>query len=524
MAAPLKETEMRREPLDTGAAPAPETKFNILVVDDRQENLLAFKTILEDLGQNVICVRSGTEALREVLHRNFAVVLLDINMPGMDGYEAAELIRARIASEYTPIIFVTAASPSDMHVRRGYSLGAVDYLFTPVEPEIVRAKVAVFIDMARKTAIIRQQAELLRADAERRAASLETRMQALLNRLEVGVYRSTPEGELLDANPAFLRLLRLGSIHDGTLQLIREVASGKPLPHLLGSQAPANSTTPTADHEVEFPDGTRLWVSLRKTVAAPVSESACVDGVLADISQRKADERLLQESNRALRRSNEDLTQFASAASHDLKEPLRMVATYSELLKQEAGARLGSEGDEFVRFIVEGARRMERLLDDLLLYAQAANLNGDGRIGKVDAGLALDAALLNLHSAVEKSGATVTRGDLPAVAMNESHLIQMLQNLIGNAIKYKGPEKPIVHVSCRRDGDAWRFSVSDNGMGIAPDYHKQIFGVFKRLHGAEYPGTGIGLAICAKTAERYGGRIWVESAPGKGSTFFFDIP
>jgi signal transduction histidine kinase len=524
MAAPLKEATTRRQQLEGGSAAAPQSKLNILVVDDRPENLLALETILEDLGHQIICVRSGSEALREVLQRTFAVVLLDINMPGMDGYETAEMIRRRVASEYTPIIFVTAASPSDLHVKRGYSLGAVDYLFSPLEPEIVRAKVAVFIEMARKTAIIREQAELLRADAERRAASLETRMQALLNRLEVGVYRSSPEGELLDANPAFLRLLRLSSLHDGTVHLIREVATGKPLPTLLGSQAPVNSTTPTADHEIEFTDGSRLWVSLRKTVAAPVAESPCVDGVLADISQRKGDERLLQESNRALLRSNEDLSQFASAASHDLKEPLRMVATYSELLKQECGARLGADADEFIRFVVEGARRMERLLDDLLLYARAGNLEGAARISRIDAGLALDAALLNLHTSIEGSGATVTRGELPSVAMHESHLIQVLQNLIGNAIKYKGPEKPIIHVSSRREGDLWRFAVSDNGIGIGPDFHKQIFGVFKRLHGAEYPGTGIGLAICAKTIERYGGRIWVESAPGKGSTFFFEVP
>ena len=171
---------------------------------------------------------------------------------------------------------------------------------------------------------------------------------------------------------------------------------------LLGSQAPVNSTTPTADHEIEFTDGSRLWISLRKTVAAPVAESPCVDGVLADISQRKGDERLLQESNRALLRSNEDLSQFASAASHDLKEPLRMVATYSELLKQECAARLGADADEFIRFVVEGARRMERLLDDLLLYARAGNLEGAARIGRIDAGLALDAALLNLHTSIER--------------------------------------------------------------------------------------------------------------------------
>jgi signal transduction histidine kinase len=523
MAAPVSS---QTNPLQRAGMPPATSggKLNLLVVDDRPENLMALQAVLETLGQNVVCVRSGAEALRECLSRTFAVILLDVNMPAMDGYETAALIRQRHASEYTPIIFVTAGSPTDTHVSRGYALGAVDYLFSPIEPEVVRAKVGVFIDLARKTAVIREQAEQLRAAAERRAARLETRMHAIMNRLDVGIYRATLDGDLLDANPACLRLLRLPTLDADLFSHAREVGTGKSLKWLLGSQGPLNSTTPVADHELEFADGTTTWISLRKSVTALEADHPCVDGIVGDISQRKADERLLREANRALQSSNDDLNQFAYAATHDLKEPLRMVATYSELLKRDYAGKLGPDADEYIGFVTEGARRVERLLEDLLAYAHAGNVDVNTVAPVVESGSALDAALLNLHRAIEVSGAEIARGELPAVAMHETHLVQIFQNLIANAIKYRGTNKPLIRVSCRREGRIWRFSVADNGIGIAQEYHEQIFGLFKRLHGKEYPGTGIGLAICAKIVERYGGRIWVESAPGRGATFHFEVP
>ena len=240
-------------------------------------------------------------------------------------------------------------------------------------------------------------------------------------------------------------------------------------------------------------------------------------GSCTDIDEQKR-------SEEDLRRANQDLEQFAHSASHDLQEPLRMVATYSELLKREFGSRLGATGDEYIGYTVQGALRMEQLLKDLRAYTLSSS-PGQEPAADVDSGGSLDKALANLEAAIKASGASVTRTDLPRVRMHDVQLEQLFQNLVGNAIRYKSGVPPQIHIAAERQGEAWLFSVRDNGIGIAPEYKEQIFELFKRLHSvAEYPGTGMGLAICQRIVERAGGRIWVESEPGSGSTFFFTVP
>ncbi len=231
-----------------------------------------------------------------------------------------------------------------------------------------------------------------------------------------------------------------------------------------------------------------------------------------------------EEANTALRRANADLEQFAFSASHDLREPLRMVSVYTDMLRKKYSAKLGADADLYIRYAAEGAQRMEDLIKDLLAYTQISSVN-DEPITMVNAEESLKASLSNLRRAIEESQASVTYNSLPPVRMRRVHLEQLFQNLIGNAIKYRGQKKPLIMVRSEcRDGE-WLLSVQDNGIGIDPRYGEQIFGIFKRLHsGAEYPGTGIGLAICQKIVHRYGGRIWVESVPGQGATFSFTIP
>ena len=497
------------------------TRFNILLVDDRPENLMAFETVLAPLEQNVISVRSGNDALRELLTKKFAVVLLDVRMPGMDGYETASLIRQRQASQYTPIIFVTAGGPQDTHVSRGYSLGGVDYLFSPVDPGTMRAKVSVFIELARKAAIIQEQAEQLRAAAEKRAARAESRMQGLLDTLDIGIYRTTLDGVLLDANPAFLDLLKLKTCDDPAFGELREASTGASLPAVLGgAESPGLPGIP-ADHEIELPGAGRIWISVRKAVVKTESDPPCVEGMVADISDRKRSEQLLRDSNLALQRSNEDLNQFAYAASHDLREPLRIIGSYSELIKRRYGEWLERDGREFLGYVIDGAKRMNQLLTDLLLYARVAHLSTEIAAAPIEAGRAFDVAVMNLAKVIEDSGARVSREKLPRITMEETHLVQLFQNLISNAIKYRRGDPPTITVASERVDNTWRFSVADNGLGIPEEHRTQVFGIFKRLHGQEYPGTGIGLAICAKIVERYGGAIWVDSTVGQGSTFYF---
>lgn len=236
-------------------------------------------------------------------------------------------------------------------------------------------------------------------------------------------------------------------------------------------------------------------------------------------------QRALRRSNEDLRRANDDLSQFAHSASHDLQEPLRSISIYSELLRRYLGEELEPEPAQCLDYLMKGAVRMGALIRDLLAWT-AASGTAEQASGTADGNEAFETALLNLKTAVQDNSARVTRGNLPAVPILPVQLSQVFQNLIGNAIKYRRLEElPCIHVDAALDGSMWRFSVSDNGIGIDEKYTRQIFGVFKRLHTTDaYSGTGMGLAICQKFVERAGGRIWVESEPGRGSTFYFTLP
>ena len=238
------------------------------------------------------------------------------------------------------------------------------------------------------------------------------------------------------------------------------------------------------------------------------------------------DKRLREERKQTLAelaRSNQDLEQFAYVASHDLQEPLRMVATYTQLLEERYRGQLDDDADKFIHYAVDGALRMQTLVQDLLAFSRVGRQGTD--LQSTDCNAVVETAVKNLQAAVDKSGAQVMHDHLPTVVADGSQLLQVFQNLIGNAIKFRGSGPPAIHVSASKRGMEWVFSVADNGIGIAPEHAEIIFAVFKRLHTrAEYPGSGIGLAICKKIIERQGGKIWVESQPGKGSTFKLTIP
>jgi PAS domain S-box-containing protein len=246
--------------------------------------------------------------------------------------------------------------------------------------------------------------------------------------------------------------------------------------------------------------------------------------ITRDITERRKSEEHLKRTMAELKRSNDELEQFAYVASHDLQEPLRMVASYTQLLAQRYRGRLDSDADEFIEYAVDGCNRMQRLIKDLLSYSRSgANI---GALQQVSGETALQEALENLQVTIEENGAVVTHDALPVILTDETQLVQLFQNLVGNAIKYRSAEVPHVNVSAQKNGrKEWIFSVRDNGLGIEPQYFEKIFVLFQRLHGRnEFEGTGIGLAMCKKIVDRLGGRIWVDSEPAKGSTFFFALP
>ncbi|HEY4742606.1 MAG TPA: PAS domain S-box protein [Candidatus Acidoferrales bacterium] len=253
------------------------------------------------------------------------------------------------------------------------------------------------------------------------------------------------------------------------------------------------------------------------------AEGILVTAAIRDITARKAGEANLLVKVQELKRSNEELGQFAYIASHDLQEPLRMVASYTQLLSRRYKGKLDADADEFISFAVDGASRMQRLIQDLLAYSRVGTKGKD--LLNTSSEEALQQALINLRGAIEESSALVTHDPLPAVMADEMQLVQLFQNLVGNAIKYQNPGTPRIHVSAVRSvGKKWIFSVKDNGLGIDPQYFERIFGMFQRLHKREeFAGTGIGLAICKKIVERHGGSISVESRPGQGATFRFSL-
>jgi PAS domain S-box-containing protein len=252
------------------------------------------------------------------------------------------------------------------------------------------------------------------------------------------------------------------------------------------------------------------------------AEGTLVTAAIRDISVRNAAEADLLHKVEELNRSNEELGQFAYIASHDLQEPLRMVASYTQLLSRRYTGKLDSDADEFIAYAVDGATRMQRLIQDLLAYSRVGTKGKD--LLNTSSENALQHALSNLRGAIEESGAQVTHDPLPEVLADEMQLIQLFQNLVGNAIKYQNPGIPKIHIAALNGGKQYRFSVQDNGLGIDPQYFERIFGMFQRLHKREeFAGTGIGLAICKKIVERHGGQISVESQPGIGSTFRFAL-
>lgn len=272
-------------------------------------------------------------------------------------------------------------------------------------------------------------------------------------------------------------------------------------------------------------DGRVLSISLS---VSPIRDTAGrivgASKIARDVTEQERSQQALRQLNATLARANADLEQFAYSASHDLQEPLRMVSTYGELLQRKFSGQLGEAGEEYIEYILTGATKMEQLLKDLRALIRASTPT-PAKMEHVNANQALDRALTNLTAVIQESGASVTHDSLPPVLVNALQLEQLFQNLISNAVRYRSDEPPRIHITATESNDGcWIFSVQDNGIGIDAQYKEYIFGIFKRLHSAaEYPGTGMGLAICKRIVEGAGGRIWVESERGRGSTFLFTI-
>ena len=378
----------------------PDTQ-RVLLVDDRRSNLMALRALLDPLNCEIVLAESGEEALQKLLMEDFAVILLDVQLPGLDGFEVAELIKQRERTRNVPLIFLTATSGSQTTMR-GYSVGAVDFVSKPFDPVVLRSKVEAFLELSKASRQLQRQA----------------------------------------------------------------------------------------------------------------------DELAVMLAEREATAALLEKQAEELRRSNDELENLAAVASHDLAEPLRVIAGYSELLRERLAGSGDSETEQITSAIERGVGRMQRLIDGILLYARAG-----GTVPRHE--VALDElvaeVLLSLEAVISDRDADVEVAPLPTVTYNRTQLAQVMQNLISNAVKFVPPgRRPTVRVSAERGAEQWLVSVADNGIGVDGVQRQRIFDMFANR--SPDGSAGIGLAVCARIAERNGGKLDVQPAPDGGSVFTFSIP
>jgi PAS domain S-box-containing protein len=363
--------------------------------------------------------------------------------------------------------------------------------------------------------------------ADRVLRESEERFRLLFQQAAVGIKRLDVQERMLEVNDKFCEILGYSreellplSMKDYTHpeDLLRERAE---IARLLAREIPAYSMEKRCLRK----DGREIWV--RVTSSLPSGGEKPAEwwiSVVEDITHDKQAEEALQRTADELARSNQDLEQFAYVASHDLQEPLRMVAGYLQLFSERYRGQIDDKADKYIAYAVDGATRMSTLIRDLLAYSRVGTRTEP--LSPTSSQEALSVALKNLSSAIHESGAAVTHDRLPDVRGDKTQLTQVFQNLVGNALKFRDPGRPPrIHVGVCRQQEQWLFTVADNGVGFEQQYAEKIFVIFQRLHGrGSYPGTGIGLAICRRIVERHGGRIWARGEPGKGATFFFTMP
>jgi PAS domain S-box-containing protein len=490
--------------------------LRILLLEDCRDDARLILHELRHAGFEPIGERVQIE--REFLDQLDAapdIILADYNLPQFDALSALGLVRERGLD--IPVIVVTGALGDEAAVEC-VKRGAADYL---LKDRLARLGQAVVHALGEKQAREdrRRKEEALQESEAFKTAILETALDGIVTFEERGIIESL--------NPAAERLFG----YSGGAIIGQDVRMLMPPPGPEGSDIPANNDFTIGSRELI---GTAREMVGRKSDGSTfpmelmVSEVRLGDrriftGIVRDITERKRAELELTRRAQELARSNVELEQFAYVASHDLQEPLRMVASFTQLLARRYGDGLDATAHEFIDYIVAGATRMQALINDLLAYSRVGTRGA--AFEAIDCRDVLERVLANLKSAIDETNAVVMHDPLPRLWADATQMGQLFQNLIGNAIKYRGEGTPRIDLAVRRRGDEWLFSVRDNGIGFDRKHAGRIFVIFQRLHNRDqYPGTGIGLAICKKIVERHGGRIWAESEPGRGSRFSFTIP
>ena len=568
----------------------------ILIVDDQPKNRQYLVDLLSNHGHNILEAGDGIEALERVRAEHPDLVITDILMPTMDGYEFVRQLRSDPAIAMTPVIFHSAAYQDLEMWSLASACGVSHILRKPAQPKTLLNMVGVVLgstqltvpDLSPSGEFDREHLRLLTDKLSEKADAFE-KANARLNMLielgkELGLDQEREHllehacrgaQAIIDAKFAALGVIDKDvrefryhfqsgcnsedvahlvrpSPQQGFLSAVLEQAKLIRVDRPSGALLGVPIASPTSVYGVLYfidkrgaaaftEQDERLAATIASTIAIAYENTKrredleCQAAVLRQevIDRQRSEEQVralnedlenrVRERTTELSRSNTELEQFAYVAAHDLQEPLRKVVGFTQLLAEHCQGRLDSDADEFISYAVDGATRMQQLIRELLAYSRVGA--GDRVLRPIDCERVLECSLANLQATLDESRAVVTHEPLPTVIADEGLLVQVLQNLIGNAVKFKGTETPRVHIKADRQVDQWAFSVRDNGIGIDPQFKERIFEIFQRLHNrTAFPGTGIGLAICKKAIERHGGRIWVDSETGEGASFHFTIP
>jgi PAS domain S-box-containing protein len=629
------------------------SQIKVLVVDDQPSNLRFLSKLLTAQGYQVYRAICGQLALNVAIAHCPDLILLDIRMPEMNGYEVCRRLKATAETEQIPVIFLSVLDEMNDKLQ-AFRVGGADYITKPFQVEEVLARIDKQVGLQKLQQQLKEQnyqlqqsqsllasilnssldgvvaysavrnsegnivdfqwllinpaaekfyglllneivgknllAELsqfrnnglfdlyvsvvetgetvdrefsyeherdtivwlhivavklndglavtFRNITDRKRAEIalrdsEERFRAIFEQAAVGIAKTALCGQFMRVNPGFCQIVRYAEseLLQKNWQAITHQDDIGADREYVRSLLSGNIQTFSLEKRLVCKDEAVRWANV--TVSAMRDANGTPQYLICaieDISQRKLVQELLQASldtqtryAQELTRSNAELEQFSYVASHDLQAPLSTISGYAQLLEKRCHNQLDAQGNKFIRNIVNSCERMQALIDDLLEYSRVGR--SEKPFDVIDCNLVFEDACANLQLAIRQDQASVTRGDLPRIRGDSFQLLQLFQNLIGNAIKYRSSEAPMVRVSASRQGDSWVFSVQDNGIGIAEQYHPRIFQLFQRLHSEkQYSGTGIGLAICQRIVDRHGGRLWVESEPNRGSTFYFSIP
>jgi len=520
------------------ADPTDGDRLDILLVDDLPNKLLALETVLAPLQQNLIKVASGREALQLILKRDFSLIILDINMPGIDGFETAALIRQRRSSAHTPIIFVTSFSTGDVEINRGYALGAVDYLFTPVMPEALRSKVSVFIDLNRKNREVLRQRETLRRVEEER---LQRELQETHVRLEGETRRNQffrlsiellaiadYAGKFCHTNPTWQSTLGYSDAElSGRSFLDLVHPEDQPATRALLTEITRTKQPQYFENRFQHQNSTFRWLGW---TIAPFAAEGLLYIFARDITERREQENEIRVLNQhlqtqalSLKSLNQELESLSYSISHDLRAPLRAISGYSEMILGGEAGGIPAEANKFLKAINTSSLQMLQLLDDFL------NFFGVGRqevkLSQVDMEATTRAAIAALPTSEGKRKITFKIAGLPQAYGDPAMVGQVLVNLLSNAVKFTARRRQTrIEIGCLPASRPVVYYVKDNGIGFNMEHYSKLFGVFQRLHsGADFAGTGIGLAIVQRIIQRHGGRIWAEAEVDAGATFYFTL-